>query len=78
MAARLNPRNSEAIMLKIKAAQLVEKLQNHALNNQEMGKSQVTAATWLLERILARAENPKEHHHTGDLNITVGTGVPGG
>lgn len=76
MAARLNPRNSEAIMRKIRAAQLLEKLQNHVLEHEEMAKSQVTAATWLLERILARAEAPKQLDINGNLNLTVMTGVP--
>ncbi len=63
-------------MRKIRAAQLLEKLQNHVLEHEEMEKSQVTAATWLLERILARAEAPKQLDINGNLNLTVMTGVP--
>jgi len=65
MAARLNPRNTESVLAKIKADQLIEKLQNHVLNGEEMEKSQVTAATWMLSRILGQAENPKQ------LNVNV-------
>lgn len=70
MAARLNPRNTESVLAKIKADQLIEKLQNHALEQGEMEKSQVTAATWLLSRILSQAEAPKNIHLTGELTLS--------
>ncbi len=60
MAARLNPRNTESVLAKIKAGQLVEKLQNHVLEGVALEKSQVTAATWLLSRLLAQAEGTKQ------------------
>jgi|HubBroStandDraft_4_1064222.scaffolds.fasta_scaffold317380_4 hypothetical protein len=60
MAARLNPRNTESVVACIKAKQLLEKLQNHVLDEPNMEKSQVTACTWMLERILARAEAPRQ------------------
>jgi hypothetical protein len=77
MAARLNPRNTESVLQKIKAGQLLEKLQKHALESEQMVKSQVTAATWLLDRILARAEAPKHLNVDANVKFTIVTGVPG-
>jgi hypothetical protein len=67
MAARLNPRNTDSVLQKIKAVQLLEKLQNHVLEEPNMEKSQVTACTWMLERVLARAEAPRRL----DVNLSL-------
>jgi hypothetical protein len=77
MAARLNPRNTEIVLAKLKAEQLLEKLQNHALNGDEMEKSQVTAATWLLGRILAQAEAPRQLNVNLSLSDLIKQSVDG-
>lgn len=55
MAARLNPRNQQAAREKIRATQLINRLQNYALaevdeDSPGMSKGQVTAALGLLKK----------------------------
>ena len=50
MAARLNRRHQEAIREKIRASQLVNRLENHILDDLEMTTTQVTAALGLLKK----------------------------
>ena len=67
MAARLNRHHSASVLERIKLANLVQRLQMHALGTLknrlgepcEMTRSQVTGACFLIERRLARAEAPK-------------------
>lgn len=71
MAARLNRLHSDICKARIKASQLINRLQNHALAKKlsagtEMTESQVSAAKFLLGKIIADpprilagyAENP--------------------
>lgn len=68
MAARLNRRHSELVLARIKTSQLVNRLQDNALGNLknskgesiQMTEGQVRSATFLVERTLAKAENPKD------------------
>ena len=52
MAARLNPRNQQSVREKIRATQLVNRLENHALGSlkKPMDSTQVTAALGLLKK----------------------------
>jgi len=70
MAARLNRMHTESIVQKIKGDHLLTRLQDHALGTVDMSKSQVSAAEWLLERILARAEAPKNVHLSGNVTLS--------
>lgn len=76
MAARLNKLDTSRVLERIKLSQLINRLQDNALgklkitNGENKGKatfmteSQVSAAKFLIERRVARAEAPK------DLNLT--------
>ncbi len=50
MAARLNPRHQEMVREKIRASQLVNRLEDHVLGEVEMTATQVTAALGLLKK----------------------------
>jgi len=50
MAARLNRRHQETIREKIRASQLVNRLENHILDDLELSATQVTAALGLLKK----------------------------
>lgn len=52
MAARLNPRNQQSVREKIRASQLINRLQNHVDGKVEMGQTQVRAAEVLLRKCL--------------------------
>ena len=67
MAARLNPRHQDMVREKIRASQLVNRLENHAFGEVEMSSTQVQAAVALLKKcvpdlsateISADPENP--------------------
>lgn len=60
MAARLNPRNSESVRQKIQATQLVKRLQDHALGQIDMSKTQVQAASFLINKIMPNPPERKE------------------
>lgn len=70
MAVRLNRRHTESVVQKIQASQLLNRLQDHALENVEMSKTQIDAARFLLERVLARAEAPKNVHLSGNVTLS--------
>jgi len=81
MAARLNKRHSELVLARIRTSQLVNRLQNSVLPDEKgqvtpLTAEQVRSACFLIERTLARAENPKDLNVTGNLSITVATGIP--
>lgn len=77
MAERLNKRHSELVIQRIKASQLLNRLQDNALgllkdkngDPCELSKGQRGSIEWLLERILARAEAPKELKVSGELTL---------
>ena len=50
MAARLNPRHQEMIREKIRASQLVNRLEDHVLGDADMSNTQVQAALGLLKK----------------------------
>lgn len=66
MAARLNPRNAESVRSRIQVAQLVKRLQDHALGEIEMTKTQIVAARFLINK---RMPNPPEER---DVNLKGG------
>ncbi len=68
---RLNPRNTDAVLAKIKTIQLTNRLQNHALGKlkKPMEDSQVRAASFLIERLLARAAAPLDLNVNGTIIV---------
>jgi hypothetical protein len=62
MPARLNRMHTESVIQKIKASQLLNFLQDHAVDGKysKVAKTRIDAAKFLLERVLARAEAPKQ------------------
>ena len=50
MAARLNQRHSDMVRDKIRASQLVNRLEDHVLGEVEMSSTQVSAALGLLKK----------------------------
>lgn len=50
MAARLNPRHQQMIRDKIRASQLVNRLENHVFGECDLSATQVTAALGLLKK----------------------------
>lgn len=50
MAARLNPRHAEMVRDKIRASQLVNRLEDHVFGETELTATQVTAALGLLKK----------------------------
>ena len=50
MAARLNRRHQEAIREKIRASQLVNRLESHVLDDLDLSSTQVNAALGLLKK----------------------------
>ncbi len=69
MATRLNRRHTESVLAKIRTSQLVNRLQDNALGNIEMTKSQVESAKFLIERTIAKAEQPRELNLTGNITL---------
>jgi hypothetical protein len=52
MAARINKRHQDMVREKIRASQLVNRLENHVLDDVEMSASQVNAALGLLRKVI--------------------------
>lgn len=54
MAARLNPRHQEMVREKIRASQLINRLEDHVLSEDgpKLDSTQVTAALGLLKKIV--------------------------
>ena len=64
MAKRLNPRHQEMVREKIRASQLVNRLEDHILGETDMCNTQVTAALGLLRKVvpdLKATESKVEH-----------------
>lgn len=76
MAARLNPRHSDLVLKRIRTSQLVNRLQDNAMGKIVLTPEQVRSACFLIERTLAKAENPKQLDVAGALTLNVVTGVP--
>lgn len=84
MAARLRLRHQEDVKQKIRASQLVNRLQDHAFGEIEMSTTQVDSAKFLLNKLISNA--PIQNEVTGadggpleqSLTVTfVGAGTPG-
>lgn len=71
MAARLNRNHTESCLSRIKASQLLNRVQNHALGTEDMTKTQLQAACWTLERLLARAIAPQDINLAGNLTVEI-------
>jgi len=69
MAARLNKRHQECIREKIRASQLVNRLENHVLDDLELTSSQVTAALGLLNKVVPNLQATELD--TGDGGLVV-------
>jgi hypothetical protein len=69
MAARLNKRHQESAREKIKVSQLINRLENHVLNNVEMTNSQVRAASYLITQAIGNP--PQEVTGAGGGPLTV-------
>jgi hypothetical protein len=68
LAARLNRRHQEAIREKIRASQLVNRLESHILDDLELTSTQVTAALGLLKKCVPdlRASEDTVTHDIGE------------
>lgn len=64
MAARLRPRHQEEVKQKIRASQLVNLLQEHALTGKQLDSTRVDSAKFLLNKILSNS--PTEVHGAGE------------
>lgn len=68
MAARLRPRHQDEIREKIRASQLVNRLEDHVLGDLDLKPTQVTAALGLLKKCVPdMSENKTEHDVSGNL-----------
>ena len=65
MAARLNPRHSEEVRLKIKASVLIERLHRVASGELEVSPQQLKAHEILLDRAVPKLQSIQ---HSGDEN----------
>jgi hypothetical protein len=80
MAARLNPRHAEMIREKIRASQLVNRLEDHVFgeNDVDLTASQVTAALGLLKKCVPDITESKTEIETGEsltaLLVRIGSG----
>lgn len=71
MAARLNRNHTENCLSRIKASQLLNRVQDHGLGKVDMTKTQLQAACWTLERLLARAVAPQDINLAGNLTVEI-------
>ena len=70
MAARLNPRHQAMVRDKIRASQLVNRLEDHVLKDLDLTASQVTAALGLLKKCVPDLKQSDDTLTLdGDINI---------
>jgi len=69
MAARLNKLHQQSVREKIRASQLVNRLENHVLDDLELTSSQVTAALGLLRKCVPDLQSTELD--TGDGGLVV-------
>jgi hypothetical protein len=69
MAARLNNRHQQSVKDKIQASQLVNLLQNHALDGTEVTPTRLDAAKFLLNKVLSNAPTEQYTELGGELGI---------
>lgn len=71
MAARLRLRHQEDVKAKIKASQLVNFLQNHALTDgSEASQSRIDAAKFLLNKVLSNPPTDVNNNLSGNVTCT--------
>lgn len=72
MAARLNARHSEMVREKIRASQLVNRLEDHVLGELDLSATQVTAALGLLKKCVPdiSAVNLGQDEESGPIRLT--------
>lgn len=72
MAARIKKYHQDEIRAKIQASQLVNLLQNHALNGDEIKPTQVDSAKFLLNKLLSNAptEIDQKTELSGEIKLT--------
>lgn len=71
MAKRLNNRHQSMVREKIKASQLINRLQDHVLGEVELSNSQVRAATYLVNQAIGAPPQKLEHEGTVTLEQLV-------
>lgn len=74
MAARLNARHSDMVRDKIKASQLINRLQDHVFGKIELSATQVTAANTLLRKCvpdLQATEHSGEQNHKLEISWAI-------
>lgn len=74
MAARLNARHSDMVRDKIRASQIVNRLEDHVLGEVDMTASQVTAALGLLRKCvpdLQATEHSGEQEHKLEISWAI-------
>ncbi len=67
MAARIRARHQDEIREKIRASQLVNILEKHAIDGEEMTPSRITAALGLLKKCVPDMQATE---HTGEVEVT--------
>lgn len=67
MAARLNRNHAEAVRKKIQVSQLIKRLQDHAFGNVEMTKTQVQAASFLINKVTPNPPEDKNVNVSGEV-----------
>jgi hypothetical protein len=71
MAARLRPRHQEDVKQKIRATQLVNFLQDHALDGKEVAQpTRIDAAKFLLNKLLSNAPTEVSGPDGGPVQVT--------
>lgn len=60
MARRMNTRNADAVRQRIQTVHLVKRLQDHALGECDMTKTQVQAASFLINKVMPNPPDRKE------------------
>lgn len=69
MAARLRKTHQEDVKTKIQATQLINFLQNHALNGDEASSTRIDAAKFLLNKIIANPVVEQKTEHSGSISF---------
>lgn len=67
MAIRLNRNHAELVRKKIQVSQLIKRLQDHAFGRTEMTKTQVQAASFLINKVTPNPPEQKDVNVSGEL-----------
>ena len=67
MAARLRKTHQEDVKAKIQASQLINFLQNHALNDDPASSTRIDAAKFLLNKLVSNAPTDTTVEHSGEV-----------